>query len=213
MSKTLADTREEYGKSGLRRSDLSEDPISFFRKWYEEATQEEGIDPNAFVLSTVDAQNKPDSRVLLLKGLEKGAFTFYTNYNSAKGQQMEDNSNVSMLFFWKSLERQVRIRGTVSRISREVAETYFRSRPRGSQLGAWTSDQSESVASRLEIEEKFQKVEEEFLGKDVPMPSYWGGYAVNPVEVEFWQGRASRLHDRFLYTLEGSEWTTQRLAP
>ncbi len=213
MAKSLADTREEYGKSGLRRSDLLDDPISMFRLWYDDIARHEGSDPNAFTLSTVDTKNRPDARIVLLKGIEDGHFIFYTNYDSTKGEEIAANPEVSMLFFWKSLERQVRIRGYASKLGSGTSEEYFRTRPRGSQLGAWTSQQSHVVKDRMELEEKYQKLDEQYLDTDIPMPTHWGGYKIKAWEYEFWQGRSSRLHDRFRYSLEGSLWKIDRLAP
>ncbi len=213
MKKPLADTREEYGKSGLRRADLLADPLDFFRLWYEYASDQEDIDTNAFVLSTVDASGNPDSRVLLLKGIEQQRLIFYTNYNSTKGTQIAQNQHVSMLFFWKSLERQVRIRGRAERISAERSAAYFGSRPRASQLGACASEQSHVVGSRDELEQQYHDLESKYQGSEIPMPENWGGYQIEPSEFEFWQGRESRLHDRFRYRREGTTWKIDRLAP
>ncbi len=213
MSKSLADTRAEYGKSGLNKEDLLQDPISQFERWYQEVVSLEKLDPNAFVLSTAGTDNHPDARVLLLKGIEEGDFIFYTNYDSPKAMQIEQNSWVSMLFFWKALEKQVRIKGTATKLSEQKSTEYFNSRPRGSQLGAWASHQSEVLDSREILEDSYKSLETQYQNLDIPKPKNWGGFKVTPTEVEFWQGRASRLHDRFLYSQEGDDWKIQRLSP
>ncbi len=213
MAKSLADTRSEYDKSGLSRQDLTANPIDFFEKWYEAASRQESEDPNAFVLSTVDEQQRPDSRVLLLKGIEDGNFLFYTNYNSTKALEIQSQPEVAMLFFWKSMQQQVRIRGKAYKISQARSEQYFATRPRASQLGAWASDQSAVVTDRAQLIEQYQDLEKKYAGVEVPMPPYWGGYEVSPEALEFWQGRESRLHDRFRYTLSEGVWSIDRLSP
>lgn len=213
MSKSLADTRTDYTSGKLERTDLDSNPYILFQNWYDEADTHVSIDANAMVLSTVDESHRPDSRVVLLKGLESERFIFYTNYESVKGQQIELNPHVSLLFFWKELQRQVRIDGLASKISEEESTYYFHSRPRESQIGAWASHQSKPLADRLSLESSYERFEAEFEGKDIPKPDYWGGYAVEAYRFEFWQGRASRLHDRFTYSQEGGEWNINRLAP
>jgi len=214
MKEKLQDERTDYKAGELNKSDLELDPIKQFLKWYEAYNDTRAKDPNAFTLSTVSREGQPSARVLLLKGVDKGGFEFYTNYESDKGQEMANNPKVALSFFWPSLERQVRVEGVAEKLSESESTAYFKSRPHGSQVGAWVSPQSTVIESR----EYLEKRAEDFSAKypnDVPKPPHWGGYRVVPRKIEFWQGRSSRLHDRFSFVLEegGEDWTLMRLAP
>ena len=198
----------------LDREDLDDDPIVQFEDWFRYACETVPLDPNAVCLSTVDSDNRPSSRTVLLKSFDERGFVFYTNYESRKAADMEKNPNVSLLFFWSDAARQVKIRGTAEKISTGESLAYFLSRPRGSQIGAWVSAQSSVVSSRSLLENKFQEIKQKFRNKEVPLPSFWGGYRVVPQEIEFWQGRRNRLHDRFEYTRQQDDsWQIERLAP
>lgn len=209
--------------SGLRRSatgfvldreDLADDPIVQFEDWFSHACETVPMDPNAVSISTVDSENRPSSRTVLLKYFDDNGFVFFTNYESNKAKHIEANPNVALLFFWSDAARQVKIRGKAERIPSKETLKYFLSRPRGSQIGAWVSAQSSVITSRNLLETKFQEMKEKFSNKEVPLPSFWGGYRVVPVEIEFWQGRRNRLHDRFQYTKQDDgSWTIERLAP
>ena len=209
-----ADIREEYKKGSLEVSDTLADPIQQFQKWFKEAQDAEVMEVNAMCLSTVDKDGQPDARIVLVKDVSEKGFVFYTNYESHKGQELEANPYASLTFFWPELQRQVRIRGTVKKVSEETSAEYFHSRPRGSQIGAWTSPQSQEISGRGTLEIREKEFEERFNGKEIPKPDHWGGYLVKPESVEFWQGRPSRLHDRIFYSQQASgEWKRNRLAP
>ena len=198
----------------LDRDDLYDDPIRQFEDWFRHACETIAMDPNALTLSTVDADHRPSSRTILLKSFDSKGFVFFTNYESNKATQIDVNPNVSMLFFWADAARQVKIRGTAEKISAKESLAYFLSRPRGSQIGAWVSAQSSVVSTRSLLENKFQEIKTKFRNKQIPLPSFWGGYRVLPQEVEFWQGRRNRLHDRFQYTKQDDgHWKIERLAP
>ena len=198
----------------LDREDLDDDPILQFEDWFRYACETVPMDPNAVVVSTVDERNRPSSRTVLLKSFDENGFVFYTNYESRKAQQIENNPWVSLLFFWSEAARQVKIRGKAEKIPTAESLKYFLSRPRGSQIGAWVSAQSSIISSRSLLESKFQEIKKKFKDKEVPLPSFWGGYRVVPDQIEFWQGRENRLHDRFLYTRQpGGRWEIERLAP
>ena len=210
----VADLRRSATGFGLDREDLDDDPIVQFEDWFRYACETVPLDPNAVTLSTVDADNRPSSRTVLLKSFDERGFVFYTNYESRKAADIEKNPNVSLLFFWSDAARQVKIRGTAEKIPTGESLAYFLSRPRGSQIGAWVSAQSSVVSSRSLLENKFQEIKRKFKNKEVPLPSFWGGYRVVPQEIEFWQGRRNRLHDRFEYTRQSDDsWTIERLAP
>ncbi|MCW2808644.1 MAG: Pyridoxamine 5-phosphate oxidase [Marmoricola sp.] len=211
----LGALRREYGARGLDDPDLAPDPITMFRGWLDDTIAAGLHEPNAMVVSTVSAEGRPSLRMVLLKGVDDGGFVFYTNYESRKGRDIEANPAVSLLFPWHDLQRQVRVEGTASRVSRQESETYFAARPRGSQLGAWASPQSQEDASRDELDDRYAGVEARFAGADVvPLPPQWGGYRVRPEVVEFWQGRKGRMHDRLVYRRDDeSRWSTARLAP
>jgi len=213
LTQNLADLRQHYTKGGLEEHQIPESPFTLFNEWFKQAGELGVLEPNAMVLSTVSADNKPSSRVVLLKGIEDAGFIFYTNYESRKGKELEHNPYISILFFWPEAERQIRIEGKVSKISTESSKEYFVSRPRESQLGAWASAQSSIVQGRHSIEESFQQCLAKYEGKDIPLPDFWGGYIIHPSSFEFWQGRPSRLHDRMKYTKEQDSWLIVRLSP
>jgi pyridoxamine 5'-phosphate oxidase len=211
---SLADLRENYGRSGLVEADCETNPLDQFVKWFHEAQVADSKEPNAMTLATVDGSGQPSARVVLLKALDHG-FVFYTNYQSRKAEDVKTNPRVAATFFWVELERQVRVEGTVGFVSQNESEAYFRQRPRGSQIGAWVSTQSAGLASRAELEATLKDVEARFEGvEQVPMPGHWGGYRVIPHAIEFWQGRPNRLHDRIRYEKgPGDTWVMERLWP
>ena len=212
---SLADIRREYTSGGLRRAGLDANPIAQFQKWFaqaETALAKNQLDVNAATLATADKTGIPSARVVLLKGLDERGFVFFTNYDSRKGRELAENPNAALVFYWQELERQVCLAGSVGKISRAESEKYFKSRPRGSQLAAWASNQSDSVADRAALEAKWSEMEKKFPN-EVPLPPNWGGYILKPERIEFWQGRASRLHDRFQYTKLDNSWKLERLAP
>lgn len=209
--KNIKDLRIDYRKSELDIQDLSDEPILLFQKWLSEVVNL-SIDANAFVLSTVNSEGIPSSRVLLLKDVSENGFSFFTNYSSRKSKEIEKNPNVCMNFFWKNFERQVRVTGIISKLSDQESEEYFNSRPYESRIGAWCSPQSKVIESRDVLENKFEELKKKYPN-EVPRPQNWGGYTISPTQIEFWQGRASRLHDRFLYSKEGENWRIERLAP
>lgn len=208
----IADLRQEYTFAGLRRADLHPDPLQQFKNWFQAAIAAGVPEPNAVTLSTVDGEGQPSSRIVLLKDIDPRGFTFYTNYNSRKGRELAQNPKAALTIFWPGLERQVCVRGACEKLSREESEVYFKSRPIGNRLGAWASDQSSAVPDRDFLEKKFSEAASRF-GENPPLPDYWGGYVLLPQTVDFWQGRPSRLHDRFLYTRIGEGWKVERLSP
>jgi len=214
-SKKLSHLREDYSKKELDISDVAKNPIKQFKIWMKEALKSEVPEPNAMTLSTVNPDGLPSGRIVLLKALDKNGFTFYTNYTSDKGKDMAKNKNVALTFVWLELERQVRIEGIVKKVSRKNSEKYFQSRPKKSQMGAWVSSQSEVIENRKVLEESMKDLEKKYKNKEVlPCPPHWGGYLVQPVAIEFWQGRRSRLHDRIRYKLtKKGKWKMERLAP
>jgi pyridoxamine 5'-phosphate oxidase len=214
VSTPIADIRKEYKLQTLSEKDIHKDPFSQFEKWWQEAIHSGVEEANAMTLATASADAMPDARIVLLKGFDNRGFTFFTNYHSAKGQQLLENPRASLVFFWKELERQIRISGLVSLSPATVSDEYFSSRPEGSRIGAWASPQSETIESREWLEEKEKEYREEWAGRSIERPEYWGGYTVKPVSIEFWQGRPSRLHDRFRYSLQNNaSWKIERLAP
>jgi pyridoxamine 5'-phosphate oxidase len=211
---TIADIRKDYKLQSLSEKDVAADPIGQFGKWWEEATLS-GIDEvNAMTLATASGDGMPDARIVLLKGMDERGFTFFTNYHSSKGQQMLENPRASLVFFWKELERQVRISGLVVLVSEKESDEYYNSRPEGSRIGAWASPQSKVIEDRKWLELNEEKIRATFSGGTIDRPPHWGGYRLKPTRVEFWQGRPNRLHDRILYSLQGNgSWKVQRLAP
>ena len=215
----LSGLRAEYARGGLDLPDLADDPVEMFGRWLGEAVAAGVHEPNAMVVATVSAEGRPSSRLVLLKGLDDRGFVFYTNLESRKGEEISANPAVSLLFPWHDLQRQVRVEGTASRVTPEEDEAYFASRPRESQLGAWASPQSKVVASRSALDERYGGVLSRFADADaIPLPPFWGGIRVAPEEVEFWQGRKGRMHDRLVYRradrgLDQPGWTVERLAP
>lgn len=212
-SEEIAAMREEYGSRELRRKDLAPDPIAQFNQWFIEAREAELHEPNAMTLSTVGLDGCPAARTVLMKFFDESGFVFYTNYSSAKAKEIEAAPKASLLFPWLLLERQVRIEGEVEKVSAAESLKYFASRPRESQIGAWVSDQSSVIDSRALLMNKMAELKAKFKGGEVPLPSFWGGYRVRPVRVEFWQGGKGRVHDRFLYTRTENGWSIDRLAP
>ena len=233
----IADLRREYSLTGLRRMDLEADPIVQFRKWFDQASGArasgrvrkffirlykrlllasgaEPLDLTAMMLATVDQQGRPSARVVLLKGVDQRGFVFFTNYESRKGHELTENPQAALVFYWPDQERQVRIAGGVSQLSPAESDAYFRTRPRGSRLAAWASEQSATVKDRAALEEKWQQMEARYAGQEIPRPPFWGGYLLSPARIEFWQGRPNRLHDRFRYTLQPDKtWLIERLSP
>jgi len=211
---SISELRTEYTRETLDISSISKDPIHQFEKWFDEAVRAEVSEPNAMTLSTVTDSGRPSARIVLLKGIENGEFLFYTNYQSRKGKELEINPACALTFFWPELERQVRIEGTSNRVDAATAEKYFQSRPRGSQIGAWASPQSSVISDRSLLEERVKELEKKFRDVElIPRPHQWGGYAVDPFEIEFWQGRPNRLHDRIVFYKAEEGWTIKRLAP
>jgi pyridoxamine 5'-phosphate oxidase len=211
---SIADHRKNYSRPPLLEADVDPDPFRQFRAWLEEALTAGGAEPNALTLATATPDGQPSARTVLLRGIDDAGLVFYTNYDSRKGRELAANPRAALVFYWPELERQVRIEGTVERISPEESDRYFQTRPRDSQLGAWASAQSTVIASRQVLEERFGQVEQAYEGRDVPRPPNWGGYRVRPAVLEFWQGRPGRLHDRLCYRrLPSGPWTIERLSP
>jgi pyridoxamine 5'-phosphate oxidase len=208
-----AGLRREYTVDELNEADLAQDPFDQFAHWFADATAASGYEANAMTLATADRSGRPAARIVLLKGFDKQGFVFYTNYTSRKAQEMAENPRACLVFFWHSLERQVRIDGTVTKVSRAESEAYFHVRPVESQIGAWASHQSQVIASREALQLRHDEIRDRFAGGEIPVPPFWGGYRLAPTEIEFWQGRAGRLHDRLVYVRAGSTWKLQRLSP
>jgi pyridoxamine 5'-phosphate oxidase len=213
---TLAALRREYGDAGLDVPDLAADPVSMFRRWLADTVAAGVHEPNAMVVTSVSVGGRPSARMVLLKAVDERGFVFYTNYDSRKGRELDAEPASALLFPWHELQRQVRVEGRAERVSREESEAYFASRPRASQLGAWASPQSDEVAAREELEQRYAETEARFAdSEEVPLPPNWGGFRVVPDVVEFWQGRKGRMHDRLVYRRTGDEspWSIERLAP
>ena len=213
MNKQIADIRTDYKLKSLSESDVSNNPFKQFTVWWNEAIQANLEEVNAMTLSTASKDGRPSSRIMLLKGYDEKGFVFFTNYESNKGKAIGENPYVSLLFFWKELERQVRIEGKIEKLETEYNDEYFYSRPVGSRIGAWASKQSNEIESREVLEADFKRFTSQFEGIDVPRPDHWGGYRVVPDKIEFWQGRSNRLHDRIMYKLENTDWRIKRLSP
>jgi pyridoxamine 5'-phosphate oxidase len=214
-NKNIAAIREDYTKGSLSKQDVKHNPFDQFKNWFDQALDSEVLEPNAMVLSTISTEGFPNSRVVLMKDIKSDGLSFFTNYKSHKGQEMEFNPKVSILFFWPELQRQIRMLGTVEKLSVEESTEYFQSRPTGSQIGAWSSPQSQIIVNREFLEEQVSHYEQKFNGLEVlPKPEFWGGFLFKPTQFEFWQGRSSRLHDRIVYNyIDGGSWSLIRLAP
>ena len=210
---SIADIRKEYQRHALSEHDVADDPIAQFSVWFDEAIKADVLEVNAMCLATATPDAYPSARMVLLKGVDARGFVFYTDYRSRKGQELADNPCASLCFFWPELERQVRINGAVQRVSRAESDEYFQSRPLRSRMGAWTSSQSSVLASREVLEAQLAENEQRFAGGVVPLPDHWGGFRVVPEEIEFWQGRPSRLHDRVQFRKEAGRWAKRRLSP
>ena len=213
MSIEIADLRKDYTLNGLDLADVLPDPIAQFRQWFDAAVQAGIPEPNAMHLGTVAENGRPSGRIVLIKDVDERGFVFYTNYESQKGQALIARPVASLTFFYPELERQIRIEGVVEKVSAEESDTYFNSRPRGSQIGAWVSQQSTVIASRAVLEDRQRDLETRFADQPVPRPPHWGGFRVIPDLIEFWQGRPSRLHDRIRYRLAGGSWVLERVSP
>ena len=210
---SIADLRREYASRALTEREADDDPIQQFSLWFGEALKSELLDTNAMTLATASRDGSPSARIVLLKGFDEAGFIFFTNYESAKARDLDDNPRACLLLFWAALERQVRVTGRVSKTSAQESETYFQSRPFESQIGAWASAQSRTLHDRDALEARYAELAAKYAGGPVPLPPFWGGYRVAPETIEFWQGRKSRLHDRLLYTKHGTTWLRSRLAP
>ena len=209
----IKNLRLDYKKSNIDFKNLAEDPIHYFINWFADALEVNKHEANACVLSTVSSDNKPKSRVVLLKDVNSDGFTFFTNYKSSKAKDIDNNPNVALNFYWPEIERQVRISGIAKKIALTDSDSYFKSRPRNSQLGAWLSDQSKVIDLHYNFGDTLNALKYKFKDKVVKRPFHWGGYCIIPVKVEFWQGRPSRLHDRLVYEIDGNKWNIKRLAP
>ncbi|RPD40273.1 pyridoxamine 5'-phosphate oxidase [Chitinophaga barathri] len=214
INQKIADLRQDYRKATLNEKEVATGPVEQFSRWWQDVVQSELEEPNAMTLASSTADGKPSARIVLLKSFDENGFLFFTNYESRKGRELAENPYVTLLFFWKELERQVRIEGTVSKAPGNISDEYFNSRPIGSRIGAMASPQSEVIPGREFLEEKVKTLEAEHLQHAPERPEHWGGYIVKPTLVEFWQGRSSRLHDRLRYTPDGAQgWKIDRLAP
>jgi pyridoxamine 5'-phosphate oxidase len=209
----IAALRRDYALSSLSESDVDADPIRQFDRWFADAVSARVLEPNAMTLATATRDGVPSARIVLLKGVDARGFVFYTDYRSRKGAELAENPLAALTFLWKEIERQVRVSGAVSRTRESESEAYYRTRPVGSRLGAWASQQSAVIANRTELEQRLRDVERRFPNDDVPLPPHWGGFRVVPEEIEFWQGRTNRLHDRLRYRREGDAWSISRLSP
>ena len=209
----LAGLRREYESQGIDIADLDPDPVEQARAWIDDAIAADCLEPHAMTLSTVGAGGRPQARYVLLRGLDEHGFWFFTNSESVKGRALAANPHAALTFAWLQLHRQLRVSGRVAPLPGELSDAYFARRSRGSQIGAWASRQSEAIASRAELDEAIAEYERKFAGVEVPRPPFWGGYALQPDELEFWQGRPSRLHDRIRFRRDGSDWVAERLSP
>jgi pyridoxamine 5'-phosphate oxidase len=213
MDLTIANIRKDYKLKSLLENDVKADPIDQFAEWWSEAVSSQIEEVNAMTLATATASGLPSARIVLLKGFTNEGFKFYTNYQSHKARELAENPHAALVFFWKELERQVRIEGTVEKTSAEDSDAYYRTRPVASQIGAWASPQSTPIEGREVIEENVLKYKAQFGEENIPRPPHWGGYLVKPFKIEFWQGRRSRLHDRIVYTKQNTDWKIERIAP
>jgi len=214
IRKYIQSDRRDFGNDSLSAQDLHHDPVEQFARWMADAKAAAVTDPYAVCVSTIDAQGFPQSRMVYLRDIIDGGFVFYTNYESAKGNEVAEVNKASLNFHWQAQHRQIRIVGVISRVEEEVSDTYFASRPRESQLGAWASNQSTTISSRQELIDRLEAYKEKYEGQEVPRPPHWGGYIIQPISFEFWQGRSSRLHDRFKYNLSSeNKWAIEQLSP
>jgi pyridoxamine 5'-phosphate oxidase len=213
MNSAIANLRQDYKLHALLEVDANPDPIVQFQTWFDESVAAQLPEPNAMTIATATPEGIPSARVVLLKGFDDRGFVFFTNYDSHKGQELQANPNAAIVFLWTELERQVRIQGTVERISEAESDKYYYSRPAGSRLGAWASEQSQVIADRTVLETRLEQLQTEYPDGDIARPSHWGGFRVMPTLIEFWQGRSSRLHDRLRYQKVGASWTIDRLSP
>ena len=214
MNATIADLRRDYSSQSLLESDVSPNPVDQFEKWWDQALKSEIMEPNAMTLATASADGMPSARIVLLKGFSPEGFVFYTNYDSSKGKELSQNPRACLVFFWKELERQVRISGTIRKTLSQESDDYFLSRPVASQVGAWASPQSQVIQNRQWLDDQFHQLVLRFKEEPLCRPPHWGGYVLEPRKVEFWQGRPSRLHDRIQYSLQDNrQWKIERLAP
>ena len=213
MSHDISQIRRDYAGKFLSEKEINPNPINFFNEWFDQAVHAEVLDANAMHLSTIGADNRPHGRIVLLKGVEDSKFVFYTNYNSRKGEELMANPVAAMTFYYKELDRQIRIEGTITKCDEATSDEYFNTRPIKSRIGAWISKQSQPIPSRVYLMRKFAEYSLKHVGRPVVRPPFWGGYALTPEHFEFWQGRPSRLHDRFDYTLVDGEWKIERLSP
>ena len=221
--KNVKKLKKQYSDAGISKDNVCKDPVEQFRLWFKQAVDSGIAEPNGFCLSTVSEESKPSQRTVLMKSCDHDGLVFYTNHYSRKGQQLAENNKVSALFPWYELHRQINIEGTVSRVNDQLSREYFKSRPRDSQIGAWASRQSETIASRHVLEQQQQEIEQKFGDQEIPLPTFWGGYRISPERFEFWQGRAHRLHDRILYIKKDNarednprkdkQWEIVRLSP
>lgn len=209
----LHNIRTDYIKSALNEDQVDQDPVKQFIIWFNEALHAEVMEPNAMTMATATTDGQPNARTVLLKHIDDRGFVFFTNYDSQKGKEIAENKKVSLLFFWPELERQVRVQGTAEKISFEESETYFHSRPRGSQLGSLASHQSARIENREVIEKKLTELEEKYKDSEIPLADFWGGYCVKPLQLEFWQGGSNRLHDRIVYKYDTHKWEIFRISP
>jgi pyridoxamine 5'-phosphate oxidase len=210
----MADLRKEYCRAELHRRDLDSNPIRQFEKWFRAAVDAQVLEPSVMALATAGADGCPSVRMVLLKGIEERGFLFFTHYAGRKGRELAENPHAGLAMYWPALERQIRATGTVSQLTRRESEAYFNSRPKESRLAAWASRQSQVLASRQDLEDEFARMRQRYSGEDVPLPPDWGGYLLTPIEMEFWQGRSNRLHDRFRYRRSSDQgWAIERLAP
>jgi pyridoxamine 5'-phosphate oxidase len=209
----ISEIRKTYRAGELDERDVLSHPVEQFKLWLQQAVDAEMLEPTAMTLATADKAGRPSARTVLLKNVDEQGFVFYTNYESRKANDMAANPQAALLFFWDKLERQVRVEGTITKVSTQQSEAYFKSRPHGSQLGAWVSQQSSVIESREVLEEKMRELENKFSEGNVPLPEFWGGYVLQPESIEFWQGRPSRLHDRLKYSKISNGWKIERLSP
>lgn len=213
MKNDFSTIRNDYGDRALKESEIPSDPIQLVQEWMDEAINEGSFEPTAIALSTIDSVGFPSSRMVLLKEIKASKLIFFSNYNSAKGRELAQDSKAGMLFFWPQLHRQIRIKGIVEKLSEKQSDSYFNERPYESKLGAWSSLQSELIANRTVLESNYEHFEKEFKNKFIPRPEFWGGYELNPISFEFWQGRKRRLHDRVVFSKDDDNWKVERLAP